>query len=64
MDHLAIIPVLGVSIGASALAGALGWAFAKAVLAFAVVFFTGRMGKQQFRIITGIRRVSCRNDSG
>lgn len=42
VPFLIIIPVLGVSIGASALAGELGWAFVKAVLAFAVVFITGR----------------------
>jgi len=35
------IPVLG-SAGGSAIAGALGWALAKAVLAFALVFFAGK----------------------
>lgn len=39
---LVIIPVLGLSVAADVLAGALGWALAKAVLAFALVFFAGR----------------------
>jgi monovalent cation:H+ antiporter-2, CPA2 family len=42
VPFLVIIPVLGVSIGPYVLAGALGWAFAKAMLAFALVFFAGR----------------------
>ena len=42
VPFLIIIPVLGISIGAVALAGALGWAMVKAVLAFALVYFVGR----------------------
>ncbi len=42
VPFLIIIPVLGVSIGAAALAGALGWAMVKAAFAFALVFFVGR----------------------
>jgi CPA2 family monovalent cation:H+ antiporter-2 len=42
VPFLVIIPVLGVSVGADVLAGALGWALAKAVLAFALVFLIGR----------------------
>ena len=42
VPFLVIIPVLGVSVSAYALAGALGWAMAKAVLAFALVFYAGR----------------------
>ncbi|HEX7025694.1 MAG TPA: cation:proton antiporter [Gammaproteobacteria bacterium] len=42
VPFLVIIPVLTVSVGAAALAGALGWAFAKAALAFALVFVAGR----------------------
>ena len=42
VPFLVIIPVLGMSVGAAALAGALGWALVKAVFAFALVFFAGR----------------------
>lgn len=42
VPFLVIIPVLGVSVGAAALGGALGWAMIKAVIAFALVFFVGR----------------------
>ncbi|MDO8989237.1 MAG: cation:proton antiporter [Sideroxyarcus sp.] len=42
VPFLVVIPVLGVAIGAGALAGALGWALVKAVFAFALVFFAGR----------------------
>ena len=41
VPFLVIIPVLGVAVGATVLAGALGWALAKAVLAFALVFLVG-----------------------
>jgi CPA2 family monovalent cation:H+ antiporter-2 len=37
-----VIPVLGMAVGIEALAGSLGWAIAKAVLAFALVFLAGR----------------------
>ena len=42
VPFLVIIPVLGVSISATVLATSLGWALAKAVLAFALVFYAGR----------------------
>ncbi|MDP2144874.1 MAG: cation:proton antiporter [Gallionella sp.] len=42
VPFLVIIPVLGVSIGAAALGGELGWAMIKAAFAFALVFFVGR----------------------
>lgn len=42
VPFLVIIPVLGTSVAAGVLAGTLGWAVAKAVLAFALVFMTGR----------------------
>ena len=42
VPFLVIIPVLGTTAVASALAGTLGWALAKAVFAFALVFFAGR----------------------
>ena len=41
VPFLVVIPVLGMAVGASVLAGALGWALAKAVLAFALVFLVG-----------------------
>lgn len=42
VPFLVVIPVLGVSVSASVLAGSLGLALAKAVLAFALVYFAGR----------------------
>jgi monovalent cation:H+ antiporter-2, CPA2 family len=42
VPFLVVIPVLGLAAGADALAGALGWALAKAVVAFALVVFVGR----------------------
>lgn len=42
VPFLVIIPVLGSAVAFSALAGELGWAFAKAGLAFTVVFVVGR----------------------
>lgn len=42
VPFLVIIPELGMSVGAAALGGALGWALVKAVIAFALVFFVGR----------------------
>lgn len=42
VPFLVVIPVLGLSVGADVLAGTLGLALAKAVLAFALVFFAGR----------------------
>jgi len=42
VPFLVIIPVLGKSVVASQLALTLGWSLAKAILAFALVFFAGR----------------------
>ncbi|MGC1952230.1 MAG: cation:proton antiporter [Gammaproteobacteria bacterium] len=42
VPFLVIIPVLGTSVAADVLAGTLGWALTKAILAFALVFFAGR----------------------
>lgn len=42
VPFIVIIPVLGVSVSAHVLAGMLGLALAKAVFAFALVFFAGR----------------------
>jgi CPA2 family monovalent cation:H+ antiporter-2 len=42
VPFLVVIPVLGMAVSAGALAGALGWAIAKAIVAFALVFFAGR----------------------
>ncbi|MCO6411479.1 MAG: cation:proton antiporter [Thiogranum sp.] len=42
VPFLVVIPVLGTAAGADVLAGALGWALIKAVLAFVLVFFAGR----------------------
>ena len=42
VPFLVIIPVLGISVAAGVLAGTLGWALAKAALAFALVFIAGR----------------------
>jgi len=42
VPFVVIIPVLGAAAGAAALLSALGWAIAKAVLAFAAVYFAGR----------------------
>lgn len=42
VPFLVIVPVLGISVAANVLAGTLGWALAKAILAFALVFFAGR----------------------
>jgi len=42
VPFLVIIPALGTSVAAGVLAGTLGWALTKAVLAFALVFAAGR----------------------
>jgi len=42
VPFLVVIPVLGLAVGAELLASALGWAIAKAILAFALVFFVGK----------------------
>lgn len=42
VPFVVVIPVLGVAANANVLAGTLGWAMAKAVLAFVLVYVTGR----------------------
>jgi monovalent cation:H+ antiporter-2, CPA2 family len=42
VPFLVVIPVLGMTVDAKILAGSLGWAMAKALLAFALVVFLGR----------------------
>jgi len=42
VPFIVVIPVLGMAAGADLVVGALGWALAKALLAFALVFFIGR----------------------
>lgn len=42
VPFVVVIPVLGVAVGYQMLAGELGWAMAKAVLAFMLVFVAGR----------------------
>jgi len=42
VPFLVIIPVLGAAVGATALAGALGWALVKALMVFALVIIVGR----------------------
>lgn len=42
VPFVVIIPVLGATVAADVLATTLGWALAKAVLAFALVYFSGR----------------------
>lgn len=42
VPFLVIIPVLGMAVTADVLGMALGWAFVKAILAFAIVFIAGR----------------------
>jgi CPA2 family monovalent cation:H+ antiporter-2 len=42
VPFVVIIPVLGMAAGAELLLGALGWALAKALLAFGLVFYLGR----------------------
>lgn len=42
VPFLVVIPVLSMAVGADLLAIALGWAIAKALLAFALVFYLGR----------------------
>jgi len=53
VPFLVIIPVLGTSVAAGVLAGTLGWALAKAVFAFALVFFAGRwLLRPLFRLVS------------
>jgi len=56
VPFLVIIPVLGMAVGADVLAGALGWAIAKAVLVFVLVVFAGRwLLYPLFRLVTRYR---------
>lgn len=56
VPFLVIIPVLGASVDAEVLAWSLGWALAKAVLAFLLVFITGRwLLHPLFQLIAGRR---------
>lgn len=53
VPFLVVIPVLGMAVGADVLAGALGWAMAKALVAFALVFFAGRwLLRPLFHLVT------------
>lgn len=53
VPFVVIIPVLGSAAGAHVIAGALGWALAKAVLAFVLVFIAGRwLLRPLFQIVT------------
>src|SRR5690606_29272156 len=42
VPFVVVIPVLGTAAGAAAIAGSLGWAMIKIVLAFALLFLAGR----------------------
>jgi CPA2 family monovalent cation:H+ antiporter-2 len=53
VPFLVVIPVLGMAVGADVLAGAVGWAIAKAVVAFVLVVFAGRwLLHPLFRLVT------------
>lgn len=53
VPFLVVIPVLGLALSADTLAGALGWAIAKAVMAFVLVVFAGRwILRPLFRLVT------------
>ncbi len=53
VPFLVIIPVLGVGVGMDALAGALGWATLKALVAVALVLFVGRwLLRPLFQLVT------------
>jgi CPA2 family monovalent cation:H+ antiporter-2 len=53
VPFIVVIPVLGMAAGADVLAGALGWAMAKALFAFALVFFVGRwLLRPLFHLVT------------
>jgi monovalent cation:H+ antiporter-2, CPA2 family len=56
VPFLVIIPVLGAAVGAEVLAGAVGWAIAKAVVVFVLVVFAGRwLLHPLFRLVTRYR---------
>lgn len=53
VPFLVVIPVLGLAVGADALAVELGWAIAKALLAFVLVFYFGRwLLRPLFHLVT------------
>ena len=53
VPFIVVIPVLGMAAEANVLATSLGWAVAKAALAFALVFFAGRwLLRPLFRLVT------------
>lgn len=53
VPFLVVIPVLGLAVGADLLAVELGWAIAKALLAFALVFYVGRwLLRPLFHLVT------------
>ena len=56
VPFLILIPVLGTASGMDALAGELGWAMAKAVLAFAVVFYAVRWAMRPLFHLVAERR--------
>ena len=53
---LVVIPVLGAAVGAALLAENLGWAVAKAVAAFALVFYAGRWALRPLFALVSQRR--------
>ncbi|MFC3607277.1 cation:proton antiporter domain-containing protein [Stutzerimonas tarimensis] len=56
VPFVVVIPVLGMAAGAEALAGAMGWALAKALLALLLVFLAGRwLLRPVFHFIAGRR---------
>jgi CPA2 family monovalent cation:H+ antiporter-2 len=56
VPFLILIPVLGAASGMNALAGELGWALAKAVLAFALVFYAARWAMRPLFHLVAERR--------
>jgi CPA2 family monovalent cation:H+ antiporter-2 len=56
VPFLILIPVLGAATGMNALAGQLGWAMAKAVLAFALVFYVVRWAMHPLFHLVAARR--------
>lgn len=58
VPFLVIIPVLGTSVAADVLAGTLGWALAKAVLAFVLVYVAGRwLLRPLFQLVSALRSI-------
>jgi len=53
VPFLVVIPVLGMAVGADVLASSLGWAIAKGLLAFTLVFYLGRwLLRPLFHLVT------------